>query len=102
MQAAVHASKPWLFSVGIVAVLLEIFAGTPAGDSRSIPVSAASPTIVGAVRSAVENGAATADEIVLRLGLPASRVSELILTLRLEGVLVTDPAGRLQIPKHLI
>ncbi len=55
-----------------------------------------------AVRWAVESGAATADEIVLMLGLSAGRVSELILTLRLEGVLVTDPSGRLQIPKVLI
>ena len=55
-----------------------------------------------AVRWAVERGAATADEIVLMLGLTAGRVSELILTLRLEGVLVTDPSGRLQIPKVLI
>jgi DNA processing protein len=55
-----------------------------------------------AVRWAVECGAATADEIVLMLGLSIGRVSELILTLRLEGVLVTDPSGRLQIPKDLI
>ena len=55
-----------------------------------------------AVSWAVERGAATADEIVLMLGLAAGRVSELILTLRLEGVLVTDPSGRLQIPKVLI
>ena len=51
---------------------------------------------------AVQGGATTADEIVLRLGLPAGRVSELILTLRLEGVLVTDSYGRLQIPNMLI
>ncbi|MEO6601084.1 MAG: DNA-processing protein DprA [Polyangiaceae bacterium] len=55
-----------------------------------------------AVHRAVESGAATADEIVVMLGLPAGRVSELILTLRLEGVLVTDSLGRLQIPKVLI
>jgi DNA processing protein len=55
-----------------------------------------------AVCLAVERGATTADEIVLTLGLPAGRVSELILTLRLEGVLVTDPYGRLQIPNILI
>jgi len=55
-----------------------------------------------AVRWAVKSGAATADEIVIKLGLPVGRVSELILTLRLEGVLVTDPSGRLRIPKLLI
>ena len=55
-----------------------------------------------AVSWAVARGAATADEIVLMLGLAAGRVSELILTLRLEGVLVTDPSGRLQIPNVLI
>jgi DNA processing protein len=71
---------------------------------ESLKFSETSPPgdAVGAVLRAVESGAKTVDEIVLSLGLPAGRVSELILTLRLEGVLVTDPAGRLQIPKHLI
>lgn len=55
-----------------------------------------------AVLSAVQRGAATADEICIETGLPAGRVSELILTLRLEGVLVTHPSGRLQIDKLLI
>ena len=55
-----------------------------------------------AVLSAVQHGAGSSDEIGLATGLPASRVSELILTLRLEGVLVTDPSGRLQIHNHLI
>ena len=55
-----------------------------------------------AVLAAVRLGARSSDEIGLASGLPAGRVSELILTLRLEGVLVTDPSGRLQIRKHLI
>ncbi len=55
-----------------------------------------------AVLGAVQRGAATADEICVETGLPAARVSELILTLRLEGVLVTHPSGRLQIDKLLI
>jgi DNA processing protein len=52
-----------------------------------------------AVLAAVRRGAASADEICVATSLPAGRVSELILTLRLEGVLVTHPSGRLQIDK---
>jgi len=52
-----------------------------------------------AVLEGVRRGATSVDEICLWTGLPAARVSELILTLRLEGVLVTDPSGRLQIHK---
>lgn len=52
-----------------------------------------------AVLEAVRRGARSSDEICLATALPAARVSELILTLRLEGVLVTDPSGRLQIHK---
>lgn len=55
-----------------------------------------------AVLVAVRGGAGTSDEIGLAAGLGAGRVSELILTLRLEGVLVTDPSGRLKIDKLLI
>jgi DNA processing protein len=55
-----------------------------------------------AVLGALRRGAASADEICLATGLSASRVSELILTLRLEGVLVTHPSGRLEIDKLLI
>jgi DNA processing protein len=55
-----------------------------------------------AMLAAVRRGAASADEICLATGLPAGRVSELILTLRLEGVLVTHPSGRLEIDKLLI
>ncbi len=52
-----------------------------------------------ALLAAVRRGAASADEIGLATGLSAGRVSELILTLRLEGVLVTHPSGRLEIHK---
>jgi len=52
-----------------------------------------------AVLKVVRRGAGSSDEICFRTGLAAGRVSELILTLRLEGVLVTDPSGRLQIHK---
>ena len=55
-----------------------------------------------ALLEAVAGGAGSADEICLLIGVGAARVSELILTLRLEGVLVTDPCGRLQIRKLLI
>jgi DNA processing protein len=55
-----------------------------------------------ALLAALRRGAASADEICLATGLPAGRVSELILTLRLEGVLVTHPSGRLEIDKLLI
>lgn len=50
-----------------------------------------------ALLEAVRAGAGSADEICLLIGVGAGRASELILTLRLEGVLVTDPCGRLQI-----
>ncbi|HET7541954.1 MAG TPA: DNA-processing protein DprA [Polyangiaceae bacterium] len=52
-----------------------------------------------AVLEAVQNGAGSSDEICLTTGLRPARVSEVILTLRLEGVLVTGPSGRLQIHK---
>ena len=52
-----------------------------------------------ALLAAVRRGAASADEIGLVTGLSVGRVSELILTLRLEGVLVTHPSGRLEIHK---
>jgi DNA processing protein len=55
-----------------------------------------------ALLAAVQRGAASADEIGLATGLSVGRVSELILTLRLEGVLVTHPSGRLEIHKPLI
>jgi DNA processing protein len=52
-----------------------------------------------ALVAAVRRGAASADEICEATGLSAGRVSELILTLRLEGVLVTHSSGRLEIDK---
>jgi len=55
-----------------------------------------------ALVAAVRRGASSADEICVATGLPVGRVSELILTLRLEGVLVTHPSGRLEIDKLLI
>jgi DNA processing protein len=55
-----------------------------------------------ALLAAVRRGAASADEICIATGLPPGRVSELILTLRLRGVLVTHPSGRLEIDKLLI
>jgi DNA processing protein len=55
-----------------------------------------------AALEALQRGASSADEICLATGLPVGRVSELILTLRLEGVLVTDLCGRLKISNSLI
>src|SRR5450432_3433319 len=55
-----------------------------------------------ALLAAVRRGASSGDEICLATGLPVGRVSELILTLRLEGVLVTHPSGRLEIDNSLI
>ncbi|HWZ93220.1 MAG TPA: DNA-processing protein DprA [Polyangiaceae bacterium] len=55
-----------------------------------------------ALVAALRRGASSADEICAATGMPAARVSELILTLRLEGVLVTHPSGRLEIDKLLI
>lgn len=63
---------------------------SPAADARQ------------AVLAALLGGAGSCDEICVQSCLPASRVSELVLTLRLEGVLVTDPSGRLQIHNQLI
>jgi len=74
----------------------------PNQESLKFSETSPPPDARAAVRWAVECGAVTADEIVHMLGLSAGRVSELVLTLRLEGVLVTDPSGRLQIPKVLI
>jgi DNA processing protein len=54
------------------------------------------------VLAALRRGATSADEICVATGLAVGRVSELILTLRLEGVLVTHPSGRLEIDNLLI
>jgi DNA processing protein len=78
----------------------------PSGGSQqqNLDFTEVSPSMSprAAVLIAVQRGASSGDEICLATGLPAARVSELILTLRLEGVLVTDPCGRLQIRKSLI
>lgn len=73
----------------------------PAPEEQAVEFPETSPTSAGSaeVVAAVAAGAVTADEICLATTLRAGRVSELILTLRLEGVLVTDSAGRLQIGK---
>jgi len=73
----------------------------PRPQQESLNFSETSPPAVvrAAVLQAVREGAHSSDEICLLTALPAARVSELILTLRLEGVLVTDPLGRLQIHK---
>jgi DNA processing protein len=70
-------------------------------QQESLNFSETSPpeTARAAVLQAVRLGAGSSDEICVAAGLAAGRVSELILTLRLEGVLVTDPSGRLQIHK---
>ncbi|HEX7453475.1 MAG TPA: hypothetical protein VF294_14375, partial [Polyangiaceae bacterium] len=77
------------------------FAG-PQQQSLSFSETSSSLDARSAMLEAVQRGASSSDEICLATGLPAARVSELILTLRLEGVLVTDPCGRLQIRKLLI
>jgi DNA processing protein len=78
----------------------------PSGGSQQqkLDFTATSSTALprDAVIGAVQTGASSSDEICLATGLPAGRVSELILTLRLEGVLVTDPSGRLQFRNGLI
>jgi DNA processing protein len=74
----------------------------PHQESLNFPETSEPGAAREAVLSSVRHGASSSDEICLRTGLAAGRVSELILTLRLEGVLVTDPSGRLQIPKLLI
>ncbi len=76
--------------------------GGPQQQSLSFSETSSSLDARAATLEAVQRGASSSDEICLATGLPAARVSELILTLRLEGVLVTDPCGRLQIHKHLI
>jgi DNA processing protein len=84
---AVAVSKPGLSSAGPQQQSLCFSETSSLDDARS------------ATLDAVRRGASSSDEIGLATGLPAGRVSELILTLRLEGVLVTDPCGRLQIRK---
>ena len=73
----------------------------PWPQQESLKFSETSPPVPAraAVLEAVRRGAGSSDEICLGTGLPAGRVSELILTLRLEGVLVTDSSGRLRIHK---
>jgi predicted Rossmann fold nucleotide-binding protein DprA/Smf involved in DNA uptake len=87
---AVSVGKPALPSAGSQQQSLSFTETSPALDARS------------ALLATVQRGASSSDEICVATGLPAGRVSELILTLRLEGVLVTDPCGRLQIGKLLI
>ena len=74
----------------------------PQQESLNFTETSPPETARAAVLKAVRAGAGLGDEICVRTGLPAGRVSELVLTLRLEGVLVTDPSGRLQIPNQLI
>jgi DNA processing protein len=76
----------------------------PAQIQQSLNFSEASaPLDARAVAlDSVRRGASSSDEICLATGLGAANVSELILTLRLEGVLVTDPAGRLRFRNGLI
>lgn len=74
----------------------------PQQQSLSFTETSSSQDARSATLEAVQRGASSSDEICLATGLPAARVSELILTLRLEGVLVTDPCGRLQIRKFPI
>jgi DNA processing protein len=81
---------------------LSLPSGGPQQQNLDFTATSPAATLGEAVLSAVRGGASSADEIGLATGLPAARVSELILTLRLEGVLVTDPYGRLQIRKSLI
>jgi predicted Rossmann fold nucleotide-binding protein DprA/Smf involved in DNA uptake len=76
--------------------------GGPQQQSLSFSETSSPQDARSATLEAVQRGASSSDEICLATGLPAGRVSELILTLRLEGVLVTDPCGRLQIRKLLI
>ncbi|HEY5372699.1 MAG TPA: hypothetical protein VIK01_03395 [Polyangiaceae bacterium] len=76
--------------------------GGPQQQSLSFSETSSSLDARSATLEAVQRGASSSDEICVATGLPAARVSELILTLRLEGVLVTDPCGRLQIRKLLI
>lgn len=71
----------------------------PQQESLKFPETSPPGAARAAVLKAVRVGAGSSDEICLQTGLPAARVSELILTLRLEGVLVTDSSGRLRIHK---
>jgi len=79
-----------------------VHAELPQQQKLNFTDASAPASVRSAVLAAVQRGAATADEICVVTGLGAARVSELILTLRLEGVLVTHPSGRLQIDKLLI
>jgi DNA processing protein len=87
---AVSVGEAGLPFAGLQQQSLSFSETSSSGDARS------------ATLEAVRRGASSSDEICLATGLPAGRVSELILTLRLERVLVTDPCGRLQIRKPLI
>lgn len=51
--------------------------------------------ILGRVCALIREGAASVDELGLRVGLPVAEVQRVLLTLRLRGVLACDPTGRL-------
>lgn len=52
-----------------------------------------------ALVAAVRRGASSSDAICVETGLEPPQVAQLILTLRLEGVLVADPTGRIEFSK---
>jgi len=71
----------------------------PFQESLKFPDTSSPVARRAAVLAAVQRGASSSDEICAETGLSSPQVSELILTLRLESVLVTDLSGRLQIHK---
>lgn len=60
--------------------------------AKSRPCNDASATAL--LLETIRAGARYADELCARTGLPVQRVQELLLTLRLDGVLVSDDSGR--------
>jgi DNA processing protein len=72
---------------------------TSAQQSLAFPETLRPPSDREAAINALRRGASTSDEIGAETGLSAPQVAQLILTLRLEGVLVADPTGRLHFSK---
>jgi predicted Rossmann fold nucleotide-binding protein DprA/Smf involved in DNA uptake len=68
-------------------------ASEPIPEPVSVPAQLSFSGPAGAVLQAVARGAKRLDDLCDQTGLSAAEVQRLLLTLRLEGVLVSDGAG---------
>jgi DNA processing protein len=70
----------------------------PAGHAPTLP-GLSGEADLDRLRAALEKGPAHPDALCRDTGLPASRLQALILTLTLEGTLVSEPSGRISLVK---